>query len=351
MTISRLSGHGVNLWLALQLAGAPSATSAPAGPDVPVYEPRPVELPKDARYVLPDGAIYVVGHHGMQDMLTEFNQLFTRTHPGFRFKMLLKGSSTGLAGLSAGISAFAPMAREARPYEELRPFRQLYGHEPTDIHIGRVGYAGPGRRNPPAVYVNARNLLTGLTVEQVARIFTTGGGTGDLTQWSQVGLTGEWGIRAIHVYGPRDNGRFATATRNARMGGFPFTRRYEPLAEYADIIMAVAQDAYGIGLVGRFDSKRVPAEVKIVPLAAKEGPPYSAGSYADVLEAKYPYASYIHLYVNRAPGTPLDPFVKEYVRLALSREGQAIIAAQGDSADGYVPLKAGEVAQELAKVE
>ena len=41
---------------------------------------------------------------------------------------------------------------------------------------------------------------------------------------------------------------------------------------------------------------------------------------------------------------------KEYARLALSREGQAIIAALKDSEEGYVPLTAAEVAVELAKL-
>ena len=318
--------------------------------ELPPYQPRPVTPPKNAPYVLPDSSIYIVGNDGMEEMLTSFNKLFTETHPGFKFKLLLKGSSTSVGGLTAGVSAFAPMGREAWPLE-VRPFRQVYGYEPTDIHLGRVGYTAPGRTSPPGIYVNAKNLLAGLTVEQVARIFTTGGGKGDLTHWSQVGLTGEWANRAIHIYGPRDDGGFATATRHTKMGGLPFTRRYEALPKDSDIVKAVAEDRYGIALVGFFDSKNLPSEVKMVPLAEQEGAPYSTGSYDDVLAGKYPYAPYLHLYVNRAPGRPLDPFVKEYARLVLSREGQAIIAAQKGRAESYVPLNAKELAEELAKLE
>ena len=89
----------------------------------------------------------------------------------------------------------------------------------------------------------------------------------------------------------------------------------------------------------------------MVPLAEKDGAPGSSGSYADVLEGRYPYSPYIRLYVNRVPGRPLEPFVKEYARLALSRAGQAIIAAQKDTEEGYVPLMAAEIARELAKLE
>src|SRR5207245_5684194 len=116
-------------------------------------EPSDVTPPKDAPHASSDGAIHIVGDAGMEQLLAGFNRLFTKTHPGTRFEMLLKGSCTGLAGLTAGVSAFALVAREAGPYEELRPFRQVYGYEPTDIHIGRAGYTAPRRRPLPGIYV------------------------------------------------------------------------------------------------------------------------------------------------------------------------------------------------------
>jgi phosphate transport system substrate-binding protein len=52
--------------------------------------------------------------------------------------------------------------------------------------------------------------------------------------------------------------------------------------------------------------------------------------------------------VRRLPGQPVDPFVKEYLRLVLSKEGQQIVAAE---TNGYVPLNAREAAEELAKLD
>ena len=129
------------------------------------------------------------------------------------------------------------------------------------------------------------------------------------------------------------------------------TRHYEPLPRYADIIKAVAEDPYGIALVGCYDAKALPPAVKTLPLAEREDSPYSTGGYEDVLTGKYPFSPCLSLYVNRAPGKSLDPLAKEYARLVLSREGQGIIAAQKDSKQGYVPLSAQEVAVELAKLE
>ena len=300
------------------------ASGGKPDPALQPYQPRPVEHP-NGPYVLTDGSIYIVGSAEMQPILEKFNELFTNAHPGFKFKMLLKSSSTGLPGITAGVSAFAPISRQALPLE-LRPFRQMYGHLPTDIHIGWNGYTATNRIRPPGLYINVRNPLSGLSAAKAARIFVVGAGKGDLTHWGQLGLTAGWANRAIHVYGPRDDGSFATGMRHSKMNGLPFTPRYEPLPDFWDLIQAVAQDPYGIALIGSLDSKRLPPEVKILPLANEEGGRYSIGSYDDVLEGRYPYAQYLHLYMNRAPGQPLEPFLQEYAKLALSREGQAIIA-------------------------
>ena len=77
---------------------------------------------------------------------------------------------------------------------------------------------------------------------------------------------------------------------------------YEPLPQDAEVIQAVAEDPYGISLAGFFDSKRLPAQVRMVPLAKEEGGPYSISSYDDVFEGKYAYAPYLHAYLNRFAG-------------------------------------------------
>jgi phosphate transport system substrate-binding protein len=335
--------------LALSLALALPATIAHAA--APSYQPRTVEVSKDAPYVLNDGSIYIVGNDGMKEMLEKFNDLFARTHRGFKFTMLLEGSSTAIGGLTANVSAFAPMGREAWP-TDVSGFRELFGYEPLDVRIGYDGFGPrPKRKTPPAIYINAKNPLRGLTVAQVTRIFTTGATEGDITRWSQVGLTGEWAKRAIHVYGPRDDGGLATSTRETKMGKLPFSRRYEALDKGADIINAVASDPYGIAFVGFIDAQALTPNVKLLPLAEKDGGPLADASYESVAAGRYPYSPHLHIYVNRAPGKPLDPFVKEYLRLVLSQEGQAIIAAQKDSDEGFVPLSAADLEKELAKLE
>jgi phosphate transport system substrate-binding protein len=86
--------------------------------------------------------------------------------------------------------------------------------------------------------------------------------------------------------------------------------------------------------------------VKAVQLAEKAAAPYYDGAYENVTSGKYPLSRFLYLYINKAPGKPLDPLVKEYVKLILSKEGQEVVVK-----DGYLPLSPEIVKQELAKLE
>ena len=315
-----------------------------------IYEPQHVTVPLNAPYVLSDGSVYIVGDDTMEPLLKRLNDLFVKTHPGIRFTMLLRSPPTGIDGIQAGVSLFAPVAYDAWE-TEIEPFKRLTGYRPLDVHIGRRGYAGAVRQNPPAIYVNASNPLPRLTLDQVGRIFTTGQSPSDLRHWSQLGAQGDWAKHAIHLYGTRDDGKAVTALRTARFGGLPFARHYEALAEDADVLQALAGDRYGIGLVGFVDPATVPKEVRLVALAENASAPSSLAAYEDVRHGRYPLAPYLHFYVRAAPGTPLNPVVKEYLRLALSIDGQRIIEALQDGAQSYVPLTPEEALRELVKID
>jgi phosphate transport system substrate-binding protein len=313
------------------------------------YEPQHVTVPVHAPYLLPDGSIYIVGDDTMEPLLKRLNDLFVKTHPGIRFTTLLKSPPTGIDGIQAGISLFAPVAHDAWE-TEIEPFKRLTGYRPLDVRIGRRGYAGAARENPPAIYVNASNPLPQLSLDQVGRIFTTGQSPSDLRHWSQLGARGDWAKHAIHLYGTRDDGKAVTALRTARFGGLAFARHYEALAEDADVLQALAGDRYGIGLVWFVDAASVPRDVRRVPLAENAAAASSLAEYEDVRLGRYPLSPYLHLYVRSPPDQPLDPVIAEYLRLALSLEGQRIIEELKDGKQSYVPLTAEQAAIELAKI-
>ena len=66
-----------------------------------------------------------------------------------------------------------------------------------------------------------------------------------------------------------------------------------------------------------------------------------------MIAGDYAYDRFLYIYIRRTPGAPLDPFVREYLRLVLSREGQQAVAA---TPQAYLPLNPREAAAELAKL-
>lgn len=305
--------------------------------------------PSQPGYILPGGAVAIIGNDGMEATLAGINALVAKDRPGLTFAMTLKGSSTGLPALAADATLLAPLSRDAWR-GELAGFKQIHDYSATVIRIGYSGW-GPrsGGKTPPTVYVNKANPLPSIAIEALARAFTAGTPAGDINLWSQLGVGGEAGTRRIHLYGLRDNGGFATAFRTTYLAGLPFAARFEPLDTTEAVIRAVAADPYGIAITGWIDAAKVSGNVRILPVAGKDGRA-ATPARADVAAGRYPLAAFVNLYVDKAPGKPLDPLAKAYVLAALSDAGQAVIAAQADTEQAYLPLSAADLAVERAKV-
>jgi phosphate transport system substrate-binding protein len=319
---------------------------------IPAYTPTPVSVPNTASYLTPDGKVQIVGNDGWEDMMKQFDQLFLDTHPGFKrqFLLVMKGSSVAIPALQTGVSAIAPMAR-AMWEDDRFAFNRLHGYDPIDIHIGYAAF-GPreGRKSPPGIYVNAKNPIAGLTIEQIRQIFTEGANGGSITRWSQLGLKGAWAKRAIHIYGLDEGSGGTLAFRSQFLEDRPFVRTYEVLPKPADIGAAIADDPYGIALMGFFDASKTPL-VRPLAVALGQGAPFLLPTYDNVASEHVPFPAYLHVYINREPGKPVDPFVKEYIRMMLSEKGQAIIATQKDTDEGYVPLSPDKIETELRKLD
>ena len=81
-------------------------------------------------------------------------------------------------------------------------------------------------------------------------------------------------------------------------------------------------------------------------LAEKEGGKCVDATAENAYSGEYPLARFLYVYVNRPPGKPLDPLTREFAKLVLSREGQEVVVK-----DGYFPIPASVVKEELAKLQ
>jgi phosphate transport system substrate-binding protein len=107
-------------------------------------------------------------------------------------------------------------------------------------------------------------------------------------------------------------------------------------------VQGITEDRYAIGYSGI--GYRT-SGVRPVPLSETDAGPFFEGTYEEVTSGKYPLARFLYVYVNKAPGKPMDPLSLEFMKLVLSKEGQESVVK-----DGYMPLTAAQVQQELGKL-
>lgn len=279
------------------------------------------------------GNINSVGSDTMNNMMALWAEAFRKMYPNVRIQIEGKGSSTAPPALIAGTSQFGPMSREMRA-TEIDQFEAKYGFKPTQL---RTSY------DALAVYVSKDNPIEKLTLAQVDAAFSKSRRRGgrSASTWGDLGLTGDWAARPISLYGRNSaSGTYGFFKEHTlKNGDYKDTVKEQPGS--ASVVQGVTEDRFGMGYSGI--GYRT-SGVKVVALAEKDA--FSAGSYEDVKSGRYPLSRFLYIYINKAPGKPLDPLVKEFARLIFSKEGQEVVVK-----DGYLPLPASIVAEELKKLE
>ncbi len=279
------------------------------------------------------GNINSVGSDTMNNMMALWAETFRKMYPNVKIQIEGKGSGTAPPALIAGTSQFGPMSRPMKS-AEIDQFEAKYGYKPVQI---RTSY------DALAVYVSKDNPIEKLTLAQVDSVFskTRRRGGKAVKTWGDLGLTGDWAARPVSIYG-----------RNSASGTYGFFKEHVlQTGDYKDevkeqpgsasVVQGVTEDRFGIGYSGI--GYRTSG---VKPLLLAEKDQFFDGSYANVTSGKYPLSRFLYIYINKAPGKPLDPLVKEYVKLILSKEGQEVVVK-----DGYLPLSASIVAEELKKLE
>jgi phosphate transport system substrate-binding protein len=282
------------------------------------------------------GNINSVGSDTMNNLMTLWAEAFLKMYPNVKLQVEGKGSSTAPAALIAGTAQFGPMSRAMRA-TEVDQFESKYGYKPTQL---RTSY------DALAVYVNKDNPLEKLTLAQVDAVFSKTRRRGykqNVTTWGQLGLTGDWANRPISLYGRNSASGTYGFFKEHSLGNGDYKDSVKEQPGSASVVQGVTEDRFGIGYSG-IGYKT--SGVKVVPLADKDGGAFSDGNYDDVKSGKYPLNRFLYIYINKAPGKPLDPVVKEYCKLIFSKEGQEVVVK-----DGYLPLPADIAKQELAKLE
>jgi phosphate transport system substrate-binding protein len=324
------------------------------------------------------GVIRQWGSNYLADSSLEkrFEDAFRKYHPGVRFENNLSSTFIAMAGLYTRQADLAPMGR--RPtWDELQSYQRVFGTLPVEIVMATGSFDVSGWTFALVPFVHADNPLKTLTIEQLDGIFGAArqggwdrnnwnekaarGPEKNLRTWGDLGLTGEWADKPIHVIAYNLNYHFPRDFAEKVMGGgFKWN---EDLVEYSNKVRSGAgdfgklwvagdqmmddlgKDKYAITYTSMLYASK--PGVKTLPLAATAAGPFVMPTLESVQDRSYPLAREVYFYANRAPGGKIDPLVAEYLRFVVSREGQEAVMADGK----YLPMTPEMARRQLEEIE
>ncbi|MDD3180593.1 MAG: substrate-binding domain-containing protein [Opitutaceae bacterium] len=244
----------------------------------------------------------------------------------------------GAGELVKGDRDFALVSRELIP-TDVEGFTKKFGYPPLSVPIMGGSYRHFGFLDAIGVFVNKDNPIDKISFAQLDAILSTTRhrGLAPITKWGQLGLTGEWADKPIHVWAIKPWNGFEEFVRQrvlmpgSQRGEWREDLNFTPTV--FPVSPAVAKDPYAIGYAG---IAYVGEDVKLIALQKDPGGPFVPPSYEEVALANYPLSRLVFLNVNKAPGKPLNPALEEFIRFILSKEGQQCVLDQ----QLYIPLRA-----------
>ena len=256
--------------------------------------------------------------------------------------------SLGAKELIKGDLDIAFVSRELRP-DDLTEFKAKFGYNPLSVPISGGSYRHFGFLDAVAFIVNKDNPIEQLSFDQLDGVLSsTHFRSGKAySTWGDLGLTGEWADKPIHIYGVKPWNGFEEFVRQRVLSTPGHRGEWRDNVSFEKVVFPlathVAQDPYGIGYTG---IAYIDNGVKVLPIA-EDGTKAIAPTYENVATADYPLSRLIYANLNAGPGKPLPHALEEFLTFIVSKQGQQIVLNQAI----YLPLRAWQAKQSLGLVE
>jgi len=292
-------------------------------------------VPPSARYVTPEGKVRVVGYNDMDQMLEALGGIFEERHPGIRFEWVLEGTRFAPPPLIDGTSAFAPMGAEMEPVQ-LAAWKRTYDQEPLAVPVAHDSLTPGALSSPTGVFVHASNPVHSISMEALRRAIAPRPGEKRVERWHELGVPDAAGHVPIRPVGLEEDTAIG-ALMLRRLGSERYVKEFVRMRQSRDVAAAVAQAPDALGIANLNHASPEIRALTIVDDSGRE----VAGDAEGIRSGLYPLDRQLLVYVRQDPGGRVEPLAHAFLCLALSEEGQGVIAA---GSRGYLPLNPQEIA-------
>ena len=290
------------------------------------------------------GTVHIWGSPQMGELLKLYEQGFQQLYPNVRFENSLSSTVSAVAGIYTKRAQIGLLGREIWP-TEAEAFTSVAGHPPMALQVATGSYDVPKATFALMIFVQDSNPIASLTVPQLRKIF---GAASDKTRpihtWGELGLTGVWAHRPIHLYGFRKENDKAQIFSRIVFGGqtewscslIAFDSgagdNHQDAGER--IVQAIAADPNGIGISNVHYMKE---NVRVIPLAGNANETPVMPTRATVATRQYPLSRAVYMVIDPSDDSQSGRLAKMFLRYVLSAQGIADAAKQSD----YLPLTPG----------
>lgn len=292
-----------------------------------------------------------LGKDYIESLVVKWEAGFQKTHPEVQFDNQMHGTASAIGALYTGVGDIAVMGREIWPVE-VEAFTDMKGYAPTGIDVVTGSLDIRNKDFALVVFVHKDNPLAHLSVERIARVF--GAEQEPPKTWGELGLTGEWANRPIHVYGFEIHRGFGYYMQQVAFHGS--AKWNSALVELGDvkqpngklldagqrIVDAVGNDPDAIGYSSLLYKN---PDIRPVPIGPVKGP-FLLATHETIADHSYLLTRSITAFIDEGPGRKADPRVDAFLRYVLSPEGQEAVKEDG----GYTPLPPALAKREAAKL-
>jgi len=250
--------------------------------------------------------ITVKGSDTMVILGQRWAEVYMSKNTGVTIQVTGGGSGTGIAALINGTCDIAESSRPMKDVEK-EQVGQRRGKPAVEIPVALDGLA---------VYVNERNPVSELSLEQLKKIYS-----GAVKNWKEVGGRDE----RIILYGRENNSGTYVYFKEHVLENADYYPTTQTLPGTAAVINAVARDPRGIGYGGIAYGKGI----KHLRVKKDASSPAVDPTMENVVSGAYPISRYLYWYLAGQPSGDL----KKLVDWVMAKDGQAVVENVG-----YYPL-------------